>query len=60
MLSSITYPHLKTYSPVYQEQEGVLEARRYVLQSPFHEIVSEGRFQTQLRFTFPISNKPEW
>jgi hypothetical protein len=26
MLSSLHYPNLKTYSPVYQEQEGILEA----------------------------------
>jgi hypothetical protein len=53
MLSSITYPHLKTYSPVYQEQEGVLEARRYVLQSPFQEIVSEMTVSNLITF-FPF------
>jgi hypothetical protein len=53
MLSSITYPHLKTYSPVYQEQEGVLEARRYVLQSPFHEIVSEIAVSNLITFYLP-------
>jgi hypothetical protein len=35
----IPNPNLKTYSPVYQEQEGILEAL-YVLHCSFQTIVS--------------------